>query len=171
MLLSSHVISAALLLPHSPAPGAQLSVRRPSRAASPLLAENAETHATLILLRHGQSVWNEANLFTGWADVGLTTLGKNEAAQGATALWREGHTIDVAYTSLLKRAQQTLEIVLKITGQEDVTVHRNWRLNERMYGGLTGLNKVETAEKYGDEQVKIWRRSFDTPPPDVDLAT
>ena len=80
MLLSSHVISAALLLPHSPAPGAQLSVRRPSRAASPLLAENAETHATLILLRHGQSVWNEANLFTGWADVGLTTLGKNEAA-------------------------------------------------------------------------------------------
>lgn len=168
MLLSSHVISAALLLPHSPAPGAQLSVRRPSRAASPLLAENAETHATLILLRHGQSVWNEANLFTGWADVGLTTLGKNEAAQGATALWREGHTIDVAYTSLLKRAQQTLEIVLKITGQEDVTVHRNWRLNERMYGGLTGLNKKETVAKYGDDQVKQWRRSYSLPPPPID---
>jgi 2,3-bisphosphoglycerate-dependent phosphoglycerate mutase len=114
-------------------------------------------------------MWNEANLFTGWADVGLTTLGKNEAAQGATQLWREGIEIDVAYTSRLKRAAQTLDIVLKITGQEDVEVHRCWRLNERMYGALTGLNKKETVAKYGEDQVKLWRRSYSTPPPEIDL--
>lgn len=127
-----------------------------------------EPHCTCIFLRHGQSTWNEASLFTGWADVELTTLGKNEAAKGATQLWSDGYKIDVAYTSLLKRAQQTLDIVLQITGQEDVPVHCNWRLNERMYGGLTGLNKKETAEKYGADQVKIWRRSYDTPPPPID---
>jgi len=131
----------------------------------------SDAHAVLILLRHGQSVWNEASLFTGWADVELTTLGKNEAAQGATQLWKEGFKVDVAYTSLLKRAQQTLDIVLRITGQEHVPVHQNWRLNERMYGALTGLNKKETAEKYGDEQVKKWRRSFATPPPPIDTAS
>jgi 2,3-bisphosphoglycerate-dependent phosphoglycerate mutase len=114
-------------------------------------------------------VWNAASLFTGWADVELSTLGKNEAASAATELWKNGFQIDVAYSSRLKRAMQTLDIVLKISGQEDVPCNRCWRLNERMYGGLTGLNKVETAEKYGDEQVKIWRRSFDTPPPPVDL--
>ena len=93
----------------------------------------------------------------------LTTLGKNEAAQGATQMWKDGYQVDVAFTSLLKRAQQTLAIVLKITGQEDVPVHQNWRLNERMYGGLTGLNKKETVAKYGVEQVGQWRRSYDTP--------
>jgi len=98
--------------------------------------------------------WNEANLFTGWADVELTTLGKNEAAGAATQLWKEGIVLDVAYTSRLKRAQQTLAIVLSITGQEDVTVHQNWRLNERMYGALTGLDKKETVAKYGAEQVQ-----------------
>lgn len=127
------------------------------------------THATVVFLRHGQSVWNAASLFTGWADVELSTLGKNEAAQAATELWKNGFKIDVAYSSRLQRARQTLDIVLRISGQEHVPCNRCWRLNERMYGGLTGLNKVETAEKYGDEQVKIWRRSFDTPPPDVDL--
>jgi bisphosphoglycerate-dependent phosphoglycerate mutase len=95
--------------------------------------------------------------------VPLTTLGKNEAAQGATQMWKDGYQVDVAFTSLLKRAQQTLAIVLKITGQEDVPVHQNWRLNERMYGGLTGLNKKETVAKYGVEQVGQWRRSYDTP--------
>eukprot|EP00617_Octactis_speculum_P025432 CAMPEP_0185757078 /NCGR_PEP_ID=MMETSP1174-20130828/15509_1 /TAXON_ID=35687 /ORGANISM="Dictyocha speculum, Strain CCMP1381" /LENGTH=405 /DNA_ID=CAMNT_0028436339 /DNA_START=18 /DNA_END=1235 /DNA_ORIENTATION=- len=128
---------------------------------------SAEPHATVVFLRHGQSVWNEASLFTGWADVELTTLGKNEAAKGATQMWQEGLKIDVAYTSLLKRAQQTLDIALTITGQEDVPVHYDWRLNERMYGGLTGLNKKETAEKYGPEQVKLWRRSYDIPPPEI----
>jgi len=127
-----------------------------------------QAHCKVIFLRHGQSTWNEASLFTGWANVELTTLGKNEAAKAATDMWRAGITVDVAFTSLLKRAQQTLEIVLQVTGQEDVPVHENWRLNERMYGALTGLNKKETAAKYGEEQVKVWRRSFDTRPPDID---
>lgn len=131
----------------------------------------SEPHATIVFLRHGQSVWNEASLFTGWADVELTTLGKNEAAAGATQMWKEGISIDVAFTSLLKRAQQTLDIVMRITGQEDVPVHQNWRLNERMYGGLTGLNKKETVAKFGDDQVKMWRRSYSTPPPEIDTSS
>ena len=121
------------------------------------------TYSTVVFLRHGQSEWNEANLFTGWADVPLTTLGKNEAATGATAIWKEGIVFDVGYTSRLLRAKQTLEIVLQITGQEDLPVHRCWRLNERMYGALTGLNKKETVLKYGEDQVTQWRRSYDTP--------
>jgi len=127
------------------------------------------TYSTVVFLRHGQSEWNEANLFTGWADVPLTTLGKNEAATGATAIWKEGIVFDVGYTSRLLRAQQTLDIVLQITGQEDLPVHRCWRLNERMYGALTGLNKKETVLKYGDDQVTLWRRSYDTPPPEIEL--
>ena len=134
-------------------------------------SQPAAPKATVIFLRHGQSVWNEASLFAGWADVELTTLGKNEAASAATRMWREGFKIDVAYTSLLKRAEQTLDIVLKITGQEGVPVHHNWRLNERMYGGLTGLNKKETAAKYGADQVKLWRRSYDVPPPEIDTSS
>jgi len=133
--------------------------------------EAKEAHATVVFLRHGQSVWNAASLFTGWADVELTTLGKNEAAAGATQMWNEGIKFDVAYTSLLTRAQQTLDIVLRITGQEDIPVHNNWRLNERMYGGLTGLNKKETVAKYGDEQVKKWRRSYAIPPPPIDTTS
>lgn len=150
--------------------GQHLAPRPPVSRLSPVVAA-AEKHATVIFLRHGQSEWNAASLFTGWADVPLTTLGKNEAAEGAVQMWREGYKVDVAYTSLLKRAQQTLDIVLKITGQEDVPVHQNWRLNERMYGGLTGLNKKETVEKYGAEQVGKWRRSYDTPPPEIDLSS
>jgi len=134
-----------------------------------MVAPPPGTHATVVFLRHGQSTWNAASLFTGWADVELSTLGKNEAATAATELWRAGFEFDVAYSSRLLRARQTLDIVLQISGQADVPCNRCWRLNERMYGGLTGLNKVETAEKFGADQVKIWRRSFDTPPPEVDL--
>lgn len=133
-----------------------------------MLERPPNTYSTVVFLRHGQSTWNEASLFTGWADVELTTLGKNEAAAAATQMWKEGITIDVAYSSRLKRAMQTLDIVLTITGQEDVPINRCWRLNERMYGGLTGLNKKQTAEKFGEEQVKVWRRSYSTRPPDVD---
>jgi len=167
-MLSSTAVLAALL---SPAAAYQLAhARTPARPSSARLSPvvAAEKHATVIFLRHGQSEWNAASLFTGWADVPLTTLGKNEAAQGATQMWREGYKVDVAFTSLLKRAQQTLDIVLKITGQENVPVHQNWRLNERMYGGLTGLNKKETVAKYGTDQVGQWRRSYDTPPPPID---
>jgi len=159
--------SAYLLPAVTPARMGVVATRR--SAVAPLMAEDA--HATIIFLRHGQSTWNEASLFTGWADVELTTLGKNEAAAGATAMWQEGLRVDVAFTSLLKRAQQTLDIVLKITGQEDVPVHRSWRLNERMYGGLTGLNKKETVEKYGAEQVGQWRRSYSTPPPPIETSS
>ena len=112
----------------------------PNATPKPSPNPNATPSPTLICgwspTVSGQSEWNAASLFTGWADVPLTTLGKNEAAEGATQMWREGYKVDVAYTSLLKRAQQTLDIVLKITGQEEVPVHQNWRLNERMYGGL-----------------------------------
>eukprot|EP00908_Phaeocystis_cordata_P024797 Transcript_725.p1 GENE.Transcript_725~~Transcript_725.p1 ORF type:complete len:297 (-),score=131.44 Transcript_725:259-1149(-) len=140
-----------------------------SRAHARTAVCMSDTFATVVFLRHGQSEWNEANLFTGWADVPLTTLGKNEAAEGATQIWKEGIVFDVGYTSRLKRAQQTLDIVLQITGQEDLQVHKCWRLNERMYGALTGLNKKETVAKYGEDQVKLWRRSYATPPPEISL--
>ena len=166
MVISIWVVITALSSPLAVAPSSV--ARSCTRLAPPILKE---PHATLVLLRHGQSVWNEASLFTGWADVELTTLGKNEAAQGATQLWQEGISIDVAYTSLLKRAQQTLDIVLRITGQEDVPVHQNWRPNERRHGGLTGLNKKETVAKYGDDQVKQWRRSYSTPPPEIEKTS
>jgi len=148
--------------------GSALAVR--PAAASVTMADQ-EPHSTIIFLRHGQSVWNAASLFTGWADVELTTLGKNEAAGAATAMWEAGLKVDVAYCSLLKRAQQTLDIALKITGQEDVPVNYDWRLNERMYGGLTGLNKKETVAKYGDEQVGKWRRSYSIPPPPIETTS
>ena len=155
--------------------GSPMGLVRPATAfpyrCRPVVMGEQDPHCTVIFLRHGQSTWNEASLFTGWADVELTTLGKNEAARAATDLWRAGLKTDVAYTSLLTRAQQTLDIVLHITGQQDVTVHRDWRLNERMYGGLTGLNKKETAEKYGADQVKVWRRSYSTRPPDIDTSS
>ena len=135
MLRSTMLVT--LLSPSAAFHLGQPQVRAPRPTAprlSPVVAaDKPEKHATVIFLRHGQSEWNAASLFTGWADVPLTTLGKNEAAEGATQMWREGYKVDVAYTSLLKRAQQTLDIVLKITGQEDVPVHQNWRLNERMY--------------------------------------
>jgi len=141
-----------------------------SRAVSPTMKQG-EPHATLVFLRHGQSTWNADSLFTGWADVELTTLGKNEAAKAATQLWSNNIEIDVAYTSFLKRARQTLDIVLDISDQQHVPVNADWRLNERMYGGLTGLNKKEVAVKYGADQVKQWRRSYDTRPPDIDVES
>ncbi len=119
----------------------------------------------LVLLRHGQSVWNLANRFTGWTDVGLSDKGVSEARAAAKVLREDGYTFDLAYTSVLKRAIKTLWIVLEEMDLMWIPVHRSWRLNERHYGDLQGLNKLETVEKYGDEQVLIWRRSFSTPPP------
>lgn len=119
----------------------------------------------LVLVRHGQSVWNAKNLFTGWKDVDLTELGIAEARKGGVRLKAEGIRFDIAYTSALKRAQRTLELILEELGQPDLETIRDQALNERDYGDLVGLNKAETAKKYGDEQVHIWRRSFDTPPP------
>jgi len=118
-----------------------------------------------VLLRHGESTWNQENRFTGWTDVDLTERGMAEALRAGQQLKEEGLIFDIAYTSLLKRAIRTLWIVLDELDQMWIPVKRTWRLNERHYGALQGLNKAETAEKYGDEQVLLWRRSYDTPPP------
>ncbi len=120
---------------------------------------------TLVLLRHGQSAWNLENRFTGWTDVGLTDQGKAEAASAATLLARAGYDFDACLTSVLSRAIMTLDIVLAGMDRLWLPVTKSWRLNERHYGALQGLNKAEMAAKYGEEQVFVWRRSFDTRPP------
>ncbi len=119
----------------------------------------------LVLLRHGQSLWNLENKFTGWTDVDLSDQGIKEAHRAGKLLKSEGYSIDAAYTSLLKRAIRTLWIVLDEMDLMWIPVHRSWRLNERHYGALQGLDKQDTANKYGYEQIQIWRRSYDTPPP------
>ena len=119
----------------------------------------------LVLLRHGESTWNLENRFTGWTDVDLTPKGVSEAHEAALQLQAGGYTFDVAYTSVLKRAIRTLWIVTDDMDLLWVPVHRTWRLNERHYGALQELNKAETSAKFGEEQVKIWRRSYATPPP------
>ncbi len=120
---------------------------------------------TLVLLRHGQSEWNRSNQFTGWADVDLTDEGREQARQAGQLLKARGFDFDQAYTSCLKRAIRTLWITLDEMDRMWLPVERDWRLNERHYGALQGLNKAETAAKYGDDQVLIWRRSYSTPPP------
>jgi len=119
----------------------------------------------LVLLRHGNSAWNLENRFTGWVDVPLSPLGMEEALAAGKLIKEAGFVFDVAHTSLLKRAIKTLWIVLEELDQMWLPVHRSWRVNERMYGALQGLNKSETAARHGEEQVKIWRRSYDVPPP------
>jgi 2,3-bisphosphoglycerate-dependent phosphoglycerate mutase len=123
----------------------------------------------LVLLRHGQSTWNLENRFTGWTDVDLSPRGREEAAEAARLLAEGGYTFDVAHTSVLKRAIRTLWIVLDAMDLMWIPVFRSWRLNERHYGALQGLNKAETAAKYGEEQVKLWRRSDSVPPPALTL--
>jgi 2,3-bisphosphoglycerate-dependent phosphoglycerate mutase len=124
-----------------------------------------EVPGKLILVRHGQSVWNVENLFTGWHDVDLSELGRIEAAQAGRELEREGLKPDLAFTSVLKRAILTLWIILDTTDRMWLPVERSWRLNERHYGALQGLDKAQTVAQHGEAQVKIWRRSYDVPPP------
>ena len=119
----------------------------------------------LVLIRHGESEWNKLNLFTGWTDVELSDKGREEAKQAGITLKQEGYDFDICYTSYLKRAIHTLNIALDEMDRAWLPVVKSWKLNERHYGALQGLNKAETAEKYGEEQVKIWRRSFDVKPP------
>jgi 2,3-bisphosphoglycerate-dependent phosphoglycerate mutase len=119
----------------------------------------------LVLLRHGQSDWNKENRFTGWTDVDLSDKGRQEAHEAGVVLKAAGYAFDAAYTSVLKRAIRTLWMTLDELDLMWIPVHRSWRLNERHYGALQGLNKSETAAKFGEEQVKVWRRSYDIPPP------
>ena len=119
----------------------------------------------LVLVRHGQSMWNLENRFTGWTDIELSEQGIKEAKEAGKVLKEKGFGFDVAYTSVLKRANDTLEYILEELGEQDIPVKKSWRLNERHYGALQGLNKDETKEKYGEEQVLLWRRSTDVRPP------
>jgi 2,3-bisphosphoglycerate-dependent phosphoglycerate mutase len=123
----------------------------------------------LVLLRHGESTWNRENRFTGWTDVGLTERGIDEAVQAGRLLRAERLAFDVAYTSVLQRAIKTLWLALESLEQMWVPIVNDWRLNERHYGALQGLNKAETAAQFGEEQVHVWRRSYDTPPPPLEL--
>jgi len=125
----------------------------------------------LVLLRHGESQWNMENRFTGWADVDLTEKGKEEAKAAGELLKGEGFKFDKAFTSYQKRAIRTLWITLDGMDLMWIPVERSWKLNERFYGGLTGMNKAETAKKYGDDQVLVWRRSYDIPPPELDKSS
>jgi len=120
---------------------------------------------TIVLLRHGESVWNQENRFTGWTDVDLSDRGRDEAREAGRLMQEGGYVFDVAYTSVLKRAIRTLWIVLDVMDLMWIPVAKHWRLNERHYGALQGWNKAETAAKHGEAQTKIWRRSYDVPPP------
>src|SRR5271165_6128226 len=131
---------------------------------------SGEIMTKIVLLRHGESVWNEENLFTGWTDVDLSDRGRQEAKEAGLLLKQQGYRFDIAFTSLLKRAIRTLWIVLDEMDLMWISVQRDWRLNERHYGALQGLNKAETAAKYGEQQVKLWRRSYDIRPPALDEA-
>jgi 2,3-bisphosphoglycerate-dependent phosphoglycerate mutase len=124
----------------------------------------------VVLLRHGESTWNKLNLFTGWTDVDLSEKGLEEGKQAGVVLKQEGYTFDIAFTSVLKRAIKTLNLALEGLDLLWIPVIKSWRLNERHYGGLQGLDKAQTAEKYGIDQVKIWRRSYDVPPPALELT-
>jgi len=124
----------------------------------------------LVLLRHGESVWNKENRFTGWTDVGLSEKGVREAMDAGRTLRQEGYAFDVAFTSVLKRAIKTLWLALEELDQMHLTVHNSWRLNERHYGALQGLNKAEMAAQFGEAQVKIWRRSYDIRPPALEAG-
>ena len=123
----------------------------------------------IVLLRHGESSWNKENRFTGWTDVDLTEKGIEEAKQAGRLMKEAGFEFDQAYSSVLKRAMRTLWLALEEMDRLWIPIQRNWRLNERHYGALQGLNKAETAAKYGDDQVLVWRRSYDTPPPALEF--
>lgn len=125
--------------------------------------------ARLVLLRHGQSTWNQENRFTGWTDVDLSEQGRDEARAAGELLRESGDTFDIAYTSVLKRALRTCWMALDVLDQLWIPMERSWRLNERHYGALQGLNKAETAAKHGDAQTHVWRRSYDIPPPPLAL--
>ena len=130
-------------------------------------SEPNSANGKLILLRHGQSTWNESNQFTGWVDVDLTARGESEARRAGELIAAAGLQPEVVYTSLLRRAIRSANIALSAADRHWIPVVRNWRINERHYGALQGLNKAETRDKYGEDQFMSWRRSYDTPPPEL----
>jgi len=142
-------------------------IQQSSRSISNFRCSELYSHK-LVLVRHGESTWNDLNIFTGWADAPLNKKGLQEASQGGQLLKDAGFTFDVAYTSVLKRAIKTLWLVLEEMDLMYIPIKNDWRLNERHYGALQGLNKQETVDKHGKDQVLIWRRSYDIPPPDCD---
>src|SRR5688572_1430844 len=144
-------------------PGARRSASSPRPPAEP--RRHGVSMFRLVLLRHGESTWNKENRFTGWTDVDLTEKGRAEAREAGRLMNEQHYEFDVAYTSVLKRAIRTLVIALDEMDMLWIPIHKSWRLNERHYGALTGLNKAETAAKHGEAQVNIWRRSYDIPPP------
>jgi len=147
------------------------SSNRPfSRTTTPSTTTTLNSH-TLVLIRHGESTWNKENRFTGWVDVPLSESGLAEAHEGGALLKKDGYVFDVAYTSTLKRAIKTLWIVLEEMDLMYIPIVNTWRLNERHYGSLQGLNKQETVDKHGKEQVLVWRRSYDVPPPSCDTTS
>ena len=156
--------------PRVPLPAPRPKKRRAPRGPLPCPDESAHPVIDLVLLRHGESEWNRENRFTGWTDVDLTPKGRDEAREAGARLRRAGLSFDVAYTSVLKRAIRTLWLVLDAMDLMWIPVHRRWRLNERHYGDLQGLDKAETAARFGERQVLLWRRSFDVPPPPLSPA-
>lgn len=167
----NHGLTTHRLPPLARNGGSSIRKSLPKRLQTVALAEMPDTatpHAKLIFCRHGISDWNIEGKFTGWVDVDLADKGVNEAKEGGKLLKEGGYHVDICYTSYLKRAIKTGNIVLEELDQLSIPVEKTWRLNERMYGGLTGLDKKETVKKYGPEQVQIWRRSYDIPPPLLD---
>ena len=156
---------AAALSGCSSGSGSAASASTSASSAPAASGSAASATMSLVLIRHGESEWNKENLFTGWTDVDLSEAGRAEAVEGGKALAAEGLDFDICYTSYLKRAIHTLNIVLDEVDRAWLPVVKAWQLNERHYGALHGLNKSETAEKYGEDQVKVWRRSYDTRPP------
>ncbi|CAG9768900.1 unnamed protein product [Ceutorhynchus assimilis] len=138
-----------------------------SKQKLPCCCKGSGNTYKIIMVRHGESEWNQKNLFCGWYNADLSAKGVQEAQSAGKALKQAGHKFDLAYTSVLMRANKTLDAILKELGQQNIPIQKTWRLNERHYGGLTGLNKLDTVAKYGEEQVAIWRRSFNVPPPAI----
>mmetsp|Transcript_1467 Transcript_1467/g.2589 ORF Transcript_1467/g.2589 Transcript_1467/m.2589 type:complete len:309 (+) Transcript_1467:98-1024(+) len=149
----------------------QIAPLAPTTTASRTATSTELYNHKLVLVRHGESEWNDLNIFTGWADASLNTKGLGEAAEGGNYLKEAGFTFDVAYTSVLKRAIKTLWIILEELDLMYIPIKNDWRLNERHYGALQGLNKQETVDKHGKDQVLIWRRSYDIPPPECDKSS
>ena len=145
-----------------------LSVRQLTGATSSRVVQQQRSKYTLVLVRHGESTWNQSNQFTGWYDCPLSEKGHKEAVAAGQLIKASGLTFDVAYTSMLQRAIRTLWHTLEQTGLMYIPIHNSWQLNERHYGGLQGLDKQETVDKYGKDQVLVWRRSYDIPPPPID---